>query len=161
MSKFENLSKEIWVIAIGIVQYLLGGVDTWLKALLILMALDIVTGLIKAAYGASDKSIKGYIDSTVMWQGGIKKLLTLVVICVSTILSYLITPDTMAVRIVTISYYVAEEALSVLENISVCGPKPPGFLLRILEKLQTNAENIKNNMSAPGNQEIIHKNEEP
>lgn len=33
MSKFENLSKEIWVIAIGIVQYLLGGVDAWLKAL--------------------------------------------------------------------------------------------------------------------------------
>lgn len=142
MSKFENLSKEIWVIAIGIVQYLLGGVDTWLKALLVLMTLDIVTGLIKAAHGASDKSIKGYIDSTVMWHGGIKKLLTLVVICVSTILSYLITPDTMAVRIATISYYVTEETLSIFENISVCGPKPPIFLMRILENLQKDNENV-------------------
>ena len=143
MSKFENLSKEIWVIAIGIVQYLLGGVDAWLKALLVLMALDIVTGLIKAAHDASDKSIKGYIDSTVMWHGGIKKLLTLVVVCVSTILSYLITPDTMAVRIATISYYVAEEALSIFENISVCGPKPPDFFMRILEKLQKDTENVE------------------
>lgn len=143
MSKFENLSKEIWVIAIGIVQYLLGGVDTWLKALLVLMALDIVTGLIKAAHGASDKSNKGYIDSTVMWQGGIKKLLTLVVICVSTTLSYLITPDTMAVRIATISYYVTEETLSIFENISVCGPKPPDFLIRILEKIQKDTENVE------------------
>ena len=142
MSKLENLSKEIWVIAIGIVQYLLGGVDTWLKALLVLMALDIVTGLIKAAYGASEKSIKGYIDSTIMWQGGIKKLLTLVVICVSTIISYLITPDTMAIRIATISYYLAEEALSIFENISVCGPKPPAFLMQILEKLQNDANDV-------------------
>ena len=142
MSKFENLSKEIWVIAIGIVQYLLGGVDAWLKALLVLMALDIVTGLIKAAYGASEKSIKGYIDSTIMWQGGIKKLLTLVVICVSTIISYLITPDTMAIRIATISYYLAEEALSIFENISVCGPKPPAFLMQILEKLQNDANDV-------------------
>ena len=143
MSKFENLSKEIWVIAVGIVQYLLGGVDTWLKALLVLMALDIVTGLIKAAHGTSDKSNKGYIDSTVMWRGGIKKLLTLVVVCVSTILSYLITPDTMAVRIATISYYVTEETLSIFENISVCGPKPPDFLIRILEKLQKDTENVE------------------
>lgn len=141
MEKFENLTKEIWVIVISVVQYLLGGVDAWLKALLIFMVLDIVTGIIKAANGASEKSSKGYIDSSVMWQGGVKKLLTLVVICVSTVISYLITPDTMAVRIATISYYIAEEALSILENVSVYDHKPPHFLVRILEKFQKDTEN--------------------
>ena len=141
MNKVYTLSKKIWFMTISFLQYLFGGADVWIRSLCLLMTIDIITGLIKAIHGTSEKSAKGFIDSTVMWQGGIKKILTLVVVCVATIISYLITPDTMAIRIVTISYYVAEEALSILENITACGYKPPIYLVRILEKLIKDIDN--------------------
>ena len=117
--------------------YLLGGIDIWLKTLIILMFLDVITGLSKAYIGASEKSKKGFLDSTVMWQGGIKKLLTFVVICVATVISSLLSPDSTIIRDMTTSYYIATEALSVMENVSACGLPLPTGLTNVLEKLKS------------------------
>ena len=126
-----------------LLRYMFGGADTWMKSLLILMLLDVITGIVKAMLGKSEKSSKGYLDSAIMWQGGLKKLLTLTIICVSTIINYVTFPDTTVIRTATISYYVATEALSILENASVCGLPLPKSLKNVLEKIK-NENNEKN-----------------
>lgn len=143
LNNYKSVTDIIVSFITTLIHYLIGGIDIWIKTLGILMVLDVMTGLAKAIMGVSEKTKKGFLDSTIMWQGGIKKLLTLIVICVATIINQLISPDSMAIRTFTISYYIATEALSVLENVSACGLPLPKHLTHVLEKLETDSEKIK------------------
>ena len=100
------------------------------------MVADVVTGIRKAYMGKSEKSSKGYLDSQIMWQGSVKKMLVIIVIYISTVTGQLVSPDSPIVRNLTISYYIATEALSVLENATACGIKLPKPLLEALERLK-------------------------
>ena len=117
-------------------EYLVGGFDNSIKTLIAFMIADVITGLRKAYMGKSEKSSKGYLDSQVMRQGGIRKLLVILVIYVATVTGRLVSPGSAIIRNLTISYYIATEALSVLENVAVCGIKLPKPLLEALERLK-------------------------
>lgn len=73
MDEFKIYIKAGFMAAIGFFEYLVGGIDNCIKTLLIFMVVDVLTGIRKAAMGHSEKSVKGYLDSEVMWKGGIKK----------------------------------------------------------------------------------------
>ena len=118
-------------------EYLVGGFDNSIKTLLAFMIADVITGIRKAYMGKSEKSSKGYLDSQVMREGGIRKLLVFVVIYVATVTGQLVNPDSPIIRNLTISYYIATEALSVLENTAICGIKLPKPLIDALESLKS------------------------
>ena len=85
MDEFKIYIKAGFMAAIGFFEYLVGGIDNCIKTLLIFMVVDVLTGIRKAAMGHSEKSVKGYLDSEVMWKGGIKKLMIIVAIYVAVI----------------------------------------------------------------------------
>lgn len=128
--------KWLLMIIINRIHQFIAPMAPWLTSLIRLMILDVLTGLMKACLGLSEKSQKGYLDSGVMWLGGRKKLLTLVVICVAIIINELISPDSQIIVTVTFSYYIATEALSILENSAACGLPLPDKLIKVLEKMK-------------------------
>lgn len=108
--------------------YLVGGIDYSLIALLIIMALDYITGVISAIYNKE-------LSSRIGAKGILKKVLMLCIIGLSVIVDRL-TGETGAVRTLVIYYYVANEGISILENLVECDVPFPDKVLEVLKQLQ-------------------------
>lgn len=108
--------------------YLVGGIDYSLIALLIIMAIDYITGVISAIYNKE-------LSSRIGAKGILKKVLMLCIIGLAVIVDRL-TGETGAVRTLVIYYYVANEGISILENLVECDVPFPDKVLEVLKQLQ-------------------------
>ena len=113
--------------------YIFGGIDKMLAILIIFISIDFVSGFIKAWVRKEFTSSKFYI-------GGAKKIGILIIVAVATQLDKLISIDNMALRTVTISYYIANEGFSILENWGAMGLPLPAAIKNALEKLRKDGE---------------------
>lgn len=114
-------------IATGAV-YLLGGFDVALNCLLIAIALDYVSGIIKAY-------VKKELSSQIGVKGILKKVGILVVVMLSVLIDR-VAGETGAIRTLVIYYFVANEGLSILENIGAAGVPIPAKLKKALKALK-------------------------
>ncbi|WP_107841224.1 phage holin family protein [Metasolibacillus meyeri] len=120
--------------------YLFGGVK-FIDLLLILMALDIVTGLFKAWKNGnlwSRKSLFGYA----------RKLLILVVIITANIIDQVLSLGG-TLTFATVLFYIANEALSITENMAQLGVLVPQNLaekLKVIESTKHDKENLTNEL---------------
>lgn len=110
--------------------YIFGGLDIALQCLLMVIIIDYITGLIK-----SYKSSK--LNSKVGIKGLLKKVGILCLVALSVVIDRL-TGDTGYVRTMIIYYLVANEGLSILENLGEIGIIVPEFLKKRLEQLKDN-----------------------
>lgn len=110
------------------VVYFLGGLDTALKTLLILIVLDYITGLCKAI-------INKKINSLIGLKGIIKKVGYLIVVALSVLLDEVIG-DTGAIRNLVIYFFVANEGISILENWGAMGLPLPKKVFEVLEQIK-------------------------
>ena len=120
----------------SIIVKLLGGWDIWLAALITVIIIDILTGILKSLLMHSDKSASGGLNSKIMFRGGVKKIFILLMVALGTVLDTVIYPDEVFIRIMVVSYYIANESLSILENIGECGVPLPKALYKILDNLK-------------------------
>ena len=134
----EEKIKLLVSFIFSIIIKMLGGWDIWLMALITVMILYILTGLIKAILMRSNKSESGGLSSASMFRGGIKKVFILLMVALGTVLDIIISPDDVFIRIMVVSYYIANESLSILENVGACGVPLPKVLYKILDSLKTN-----------------------
>lgn len=111
----------------SILLYLFGKIDTPLIILLIFMTMDYITGMIRA-------SIKHEVSSKTGLIGFIKKLLLLLIVSMGVLLDRLTNADGV-IRNFIIFYYLANEGLSILENLGQTGIKFPKRLKEILKQL--------------------------
>lgn len=100
----------------GVVVSYLGGMDTILHAILFLVILDYLTGLAKAWKQKKISSEIGFI-------GLLKKIMIFVVIAVAVEVGKL-TNNAIPLREVVIMFYIANEGISLLENVSEFIPLP-------------------------------------
>ena len=130
----------------GFLSNIFGGFDAWFYTLVVFVIIDYITGVAKALMSKSEKTEKGGLDSRVMFRGGIKKILIFVVVAVAAQLDRVMGGGN-TIRAIAIGYYVANEGLSALENIALCGVAVPAPLLSALEQLKgkNDDKNIKNN----------------
>ncbi len=119
MKKMEKLFNGI-SIAFGIVggffSYWLGGWDILLKTIVFLAVVDYITGFIKAVYLKQ-------LSSEIGFKGLLKKIVMFIVIAVAFVIQQLIG-GTVPIREVVIMFYIANEALSLLENAAIFIPIP-------------------------------------
>lgn len=101
---------------------------------------DIIVGMIKAMLCKSDKSQSDGLSSASMFSGGVKKILILIMIALATLLDSVIIPEDSYIRSAVAAYYIANEALSVIENIGACGVPLPKFLYKILDSLKNKGD---------------------
>lgn len=134
------MKKEVikaTIISIGsFIVNLLGGWDIWLTSLMILMVTDIIVGIVKSLLCRSDKSLNGGLSSTSMFRGSIKKILILIMVALATILDKIITPGNTYIRSTVVGYYIANESLSIIENIGACGIPLPKTFFKVLDTLK-------------------------
>ena len=125
MKQFIN--SVIAAIATGAV-YLFGGFDVALNCLLIAIVLDYLTGIIKAY-------IKKELSSEVGLKGILKKVGVLIVVMLGVLVDR-VTGNTGAVRTLVIYYFVANEGLSIIENLGAAGVPIPAKLKKALKALK-------------------------
>lgn len=109
--------------------WLLGGWDLMVQALIAFMALDFVLG-----FAASVKNHT--TDSQVMFWGGVNKVLVLGLVGVGVLLDSLLGVGEPYIRTAVIWFYIARELLSILENYGKLGNNIPPILKTVLAQLQ-------------------------
>lgn len=107
--------------------WLVGGFDLAFKTLAIIMILDYITGVISAMY-------KKKINSKIGFKGILKKSLYIIVIILATLLDNLLNQN--VIRYVVIYFFVANDGISILENIAKCNVKLPKKLIEMLEQIK-------------------------
>lgn len=116
MSKLFN-AVSVWGGAIGgIIAYFLGGWDVLLKTIVFLAVFDYITGLIKGFYLKQLSSEVGY-------KGLLKKVFMFIVIAVAYEIQKFLN-HAIALREIVITFYVCNEAISLLENVAEFIPIP-------------------------------------
>ena len=108
--------------------YLIGGWDIAMQCLLIMIVLDYLTGMGKSY-------VSGTLNSNRGLKGIVKKLGLLVLVAVSQVVDVLLNMSGV-VRTFIIYYIVANEGLSILENLGKMGIIVPKFLVEKLEQLK-------------------------
>lgn len=120
--------NDICSVILTTIIYLLGGVDIALQCLIIMIILDYVSGVASAIYNKK-------LNSQVGLKGILKKFMYLVIVCVSVILDRIIG-NTGAIRTLVIYFFVANDGISILENIGKMGIPLPKKLIDTLEQLK-------------------------
>lgn len=116
MAKLFNAISIFGGIAGGYIAYLLGGWDVMLKTIVLLAVADYFTGLIKGIYNKELSSEVGY-------KGLLKKILMFIVIAVAYEIQKFLN-HAVALREIVITFYVCNEAISLLENAAEFIPIP-------------------------------------
>lgn len=124
----ENVLKWLFSGLTIIFTYCFGGLDNALISLLVFFLLDYITGLIKAYK-------KKKLNSKIGVIGILKKLGMLCMVAVGSVVDHL-TGDTGFIRTSIIYYLVANEGLSIIENLGEIDVLVPEFLKDKLEQLK-------------------------
>ena len=113
--------------------YLFGDVK-FLHLLLLLMALDIITGIFKAIKNEnlwSRKSLFGYA----------RKIMILVVIILANVVDQILGLNG-AVTYATVLFYIANEGLSILENLAHTGVVVPAGIAKKLRAIDESGKSV-------------------
>lgn len=113
-----------------------GGWDTTMRFLVIALIADYVTGVLAAWK-------MGTLDSDVMFWGGIRKAITLLVIGLCFQLDTLFGNAEPIYRTMAIYFYLIRELLSIVENTGKLGVKWPGGVTDRLAQLKQDKEDAK------------------
>ena len=112
----------------GVAGVLVGERDGALLAIIIFMAIDYLTGIMVA--------IKhGKLNSEVGFVGLGKKAMILLVVVLGNVLDVYVIGNGAAMRTAVIAFYLANEGLSILENMGKFGVPYPPALKKVLAQL--------------------------
>ena len=113
----------------GIATYIWGPWDALIIALVAMVAIDYITGIIKAA-------VQGKLSSLVGFKGLLKKVAIFLLVAVGVMVDKIRPATNEAVRSAVIFFYIANEGLSILENAGELGLPLPAALKKSLEKMK-------------------------
>jgi len=123
--------RGIAAAAISLATYLFGGMDALLAALIAMVCIDFVTGIIKATMFRD-------ISSEKMFAGGAKKIGIMLIVATANLIDSVLELGGV-MRSVTISYFIANEGISMLENWSLMGLPVPRKLSNVLRVIKGKA----------------------
>jgi len=100
---------------------------------------DYITGWVVAILGNSVKTESGHLDSRISWKGILKKGLALAVVLLGAMLDKAIGENA-AFRTMAVWFYIANEGLSILENLALAGVPFPASIKNALEQLREKSD---------------------
>lgn len=113
--------------------WLVGGYDTMMVTLLLFMCADYISGIL---CGISNKEL----SSEVGFKGIAKKIMILLLVGATNLLGQATGIE--GLRYIVISFYLANEGISIIENASILGLPVPQKIKDVLERLK-NTSNEK------------------
>lgn len=132
-----KLARSTFSGLIGIISYLLGGIDSLLLTLLIVIVLDYLTGIAKAF-------ILKELNSKTGLKGIIKKCGYIFIVVLSVQADALMGYDITPIRAIVIYSFITNESISILENWALIGLPLPQKLLETFSTLKDTSKNDKN-----------------
>ena len=108
--------------------YLVGGIDVAIQCLLIAIIIDYISGLIKAFNTKQ-------LSSKIGFKGILKKVGVLLIVMLAVLMDR-VTGETGAIRTLVIYYFVANEGLSIIENLGQAGLPIPKAIKNALKALK-------------------------
>ncbi len=136
---WDKIVKALAAVA-GAIAGLFGPWNTMLTILVVVMAIDYISGWIVAACGRSPKTEGGGLSSKVGFIGIAKKAFIMLLILLATMLDRAIGTGTTVFQSSLVLYYIANEGLSILENAALMGVQFPEKLKRALETMREKEE---------------------
>lgn len=128
----KHLISDVFSVILTTVVYLLGGVDIALQSLLIVVVIDYLTGIASAIYNKE-------LSSKVGFKGIIKKFCYLLVVALSVVIDNLLGQSGL-IRSLVIYFFVANDGLSIIENMAEMNIKLPQKLIDALEQIKKKGE---------------------
>ena len=136
----DGIGVIIAAIVTGITS-LIGVTGHEIEVLLGFMAVDYITGLIVAGvFKKSNKSESGALESRAGLKGLFRKGGMLCIIYVAANLDILL--GTKYIAIAAVYFFIANEGLSILENVGLMGMPYPPFLRNMIEVLKKEKSNV-------------------
>lgn len=117
----------------AVLGYLLGSEPVIVYVLLVVMAVDYVTGVCAAIYHHALSSNAGY-------KGITKKIAVLCIIILAHIIGTYVMADSNVLRNATAMFYISNEVVSVLENATRLGLPLPGKLKQAFAAMKAQDE---------------------
>lgn len=125
-------------IILGFFSSFLGGFDTILKCMLLLMLLDILAGVVSAALFNSSKYSKNGITSNALMQGAVRKIMMLCIVGVGVIIDEILGSN--YVRNCVVLYFIGTEGVSLLEHMVHMNVPFPKFVKDVLTTILEQAD---------------------
>lgn len=128
----KHLINDVISVILTTFVYLVGGFDIAIQSLLIVMVVDYLTGIASAIYNKE-------LSSKIGFKGIIKKFCYLLVVALSVVIDNL-TGQSGLIRTLVIYFFVANDGLSIIENMAEMGVKLPQKLIDSLEQIKKKGE---------------------
>ena len=128
----KNVLSNVLSVLFTTFVYLLGGFDVALQSLLIVIVIDYITGISSAIYNKK-------LSSKVGLKGIIKKFCYLCIVALSVVIDNLLGQSGM-IRSLVIYFFVANDGLSIIENMANMNIKLPKKLIDSLEQIKNKGE---------------------
>ena len=117
--------------------YFLGGFDGFMWALLSFIIIDYVTGVMVAI-------LQKKLSSEIGFKGIFKKVLIFALVGVAHIIDSQIIGNGSVLRTAVIFFYLSNEGISILENVTLIGLPVPEKLKEVLEQLRNEKDEVNN-----------------
>ena len=125
----------------GAIAGMLGGWDPLLHVLMVMMTADYISGLLVAMMGRSTKTEYGGLSSKVGALGLARKGLMMLVVLVAAAMDQAMGTGNAMCRDAACWFYIANEGLSILENVGLAGAPYPEKLKKLLgQKIREDEE---------------------
>lgn len=128
----KHLISDVFSVIATTFIYLMGGIDVALQSLVIVIIIDYLTGIASAIYNKKLSSKTGF-------KGIIKKFCYLLVVALSVVIDNLLGQSGL-IRSLVIYFFVANDGLSIIENMAEMNIKLPQKLIDALEQIKKKGE---------------------
>ena len=128
----KHLINDIASVILTTFVYLVGGFDIALQSLLVVMVIDYLTGIASAIYNKN-------LSSKIGLKGILKKFCYLCVVALSVVIDNLLGQSGL-IRSLVIYFFVANDGLSIIENMAEMNVKLPEKLIDALEQIKKKGE---------------------
>lgn len=118
----------------GFFMKIFGGFDYSLKAMLLLMVIDIFSGFISAWMFNTSKYSKNGVTSDALLKGAVRKISMLSIVSIGVVIDGVMGFN--YVRNGVVMYFIATEGISILEHMIHIGIPVPKFVGQMLENMR-------------------------
>ena len=133
MKNFVEAAQFAFAALGGALGAVLGGWDGFLYALIVFVVVDYLTGVMVAVLNKE-------LSSSVGFHGIFKKIVIFALVAVGHIIDANVIQEGSVIRTAVIFFYLSNEGISILENVSAIGLPVPQKLKDVLEQLKDQKE---------------------
>lgn len=128
----KNLISDIASVILTTIVYILGGWDVALMSIVIVVIIDYITGVASAFYNKKVSSRQGL-------KGIIKKFCYFLIVALAVVIDNLMGQSGV-IRTLVIYFFVANDGISIIENMAEMDVKLPKKLIDALDDLKKKSE---------------------